>query len=97
MDKGSDNRQYSRVRLGTLGPLDSLKDPCSEVTCSYGSTCIQSSDGLSAKCMCPLSCDHVPKVTVCGSDGLDYPSECALNMKACSTNKNIRLQDVGSC
>ncbi|XP_047662867.1 agrin isoform X7 [Tachysurus fulvidraco] len=95
LEKAQCNTQR-RIKVMRKGPC-ALKDPCSEVTCSYGSTCIQSSDGLSAKCMCPLSCDHVPKVTVCGSDGLDYPSECALNMKACSTNKNIRLQHVGSC
>ncbi|XP_053542529.1 agrin isoform X2 [Ictalurus punctatus] len=95
LEKAQCNTQR-RIKVMRKGQC-SLKDPCSEVTCSYGSTCIQSSDGLSAKCMCPLSCDHVPKVTVCGSDGLDYPSECALNMKACSTNKNIRLQHIGSC
>ncbi|XP_058265009.1 agrin isoform X4 [Hemibagrus wyckioides] len=95
LEKAQCNTQR-RIKVMRKGPC-ALKDPCSEVTCSYGSTCIQSSDGLSAKCMCPLSCDHVPKVTVCGSDGLDYPSECALNMKACSTNKNIRLQHIGSC
>ncbi|KAI5612251.1 agrin isoform X10 [Silurus asotus] len=95
LEKAQCNTQR-RIKVMRKGPC-SLKDPCSEVTCSYGSTCIQSSDGLSAKCMCPMSCDHVPKVTVCGSDGLDYPSECALNMKACSTNKNIRLQHTGAC
>ncbi|KAL7859873.1 hypothetical protein SRHO_G00150200, partial [Serrasalmus rhombeus] len=47
--------------------------------------------------MCPLSCERVPKQVVCGSDGLDYPSECELNMKACSTQKNIRVQHTGSC
>ncbi|XP_062871868.1 agrin isoform X2 [Trichomycterus rosablanca] len=107
---GSDSSTYSntcelekaqcelqrRIKVLRKGPC-SVKDPCNEVTCSYGSTCIQSSDGLSAKCMCPLSCERVPKKVVCGSDGLDYPSECELNMKACSTQKNIRLQHVGSC
>ncbi|XP_037397457.1 agrin isoform X6 [Pygocentrus nattereri] len=85
-----------RIKVMRKGPC-ALKDPCSDVTCSYGSTCIQSSDGLSAKCMCPLSCERVPKQVVCGSDGLDYPSECELNMKACSTQKNIRVQHTGSC
>ncbi|XP_030622895.1 agrin [Chanos chanos] len=107
---GSDSSTYSnecelektqcslqrRIKVLRKGPC-SLKDPCSDVTCSYGSTCIQSSDGLSAKCMCPLSCDRVPKQVVCGSDGLDYASECELNMKACSTRRNIRLQHQGPC
>uniref|UniRef100_A0AAR2L4X6 Agrin n=1 Tax=Pygocentrus nattereri TaxID=42514 RepID=A0AAR2L4X6_PYGNA len=85
-----------RIKVMRKGPC-ALKDPCSDVTCSYGSTCIQSSDGLSAKCMCPLSCERVPKQVVCGSDGLDYPSECELNMKACSTQKNIRKVHSGPC
>ncbi|XP_053339274.1 agrin [Clarias gariepinus] len=95
LEKAQCNTQR-RIKVMRKGSC-ALKDPCSDVTCSYGSTCIQSSDGHSAKCMCPLSCENVPKVTVCGSDGLDYTSECALNMKACSTNKNIRLQHIGFC
>uniref|UniRef100_A0A4W5KW64 Agrin n=1 Tax=Hucho hucho TaxID=62062 RepID=A0A4W5KW64_9TELE len=60
-------------------------------------TCIQSSDGLSAKCMCPLSCDGKPEQVMCGSDGQDYRNECELHKQACHTKKNIRLQRQGSC
>ncbi|XP_051947304.1 agrin-like isoform X2 [Xyrauchen texanus] len=84
------------IKVMRKGPC-ALKDPCSEVTCSFGSTCIQSSDGLSAKCMCPFTCENVPKHVVCGSDGLDYQSECELNMKACATQKNIRVHHQGRC
>uniref|UniRef100_A0A9J7XRC1 Agrin n=1 Tax=Cyprinus carpio carpio TaxID=630221 RepID=A0A9J7XRC1_CYPCA len=107
---GSDSSTYSnecelekaqchsqrRIKVMRRGPC-ALKDPCSDVTCSFGSTCIQSSDGLSAKCMCPLSCENVPKNVVCGSDGLDYQSECELNMKACAAQKNIRVHHQGRC
>uniref|UniRef100_A0A8C2G6S1 Agrin n=1 Tax=Cyprinus carpio TaxID=7962 RepID=A0A8C2G6S1_CYPCA len=107
---GSDSSTYSnecelekaqchsqrRIKVMRRGPC-ALKDPCSDVTCSFGSTCIQSSDGLSAKCMCPLSCENVPKNVVCGSDGLDYQSECELNMKACDAQKNIRVHHQGRC
>uniref|UniRef100_A0AAY5EY32 Agrin n=1 Tax=Electrophorus electricus TaxID=8005 RepID=A0AAY5EY32_ELEEL len=97
LEKAQCNLQR-RIKVMRKGPCGkSLKDPCSEVTCSYGSTCVQSSDGLSAKCMCPLSCEPVPKWVVCGSDGLDYPSECELNTKACSTQKNIRVQHTSPC
>ncbi|KPP76782.1 hypothetical protein Z043_103845 [Scleropages formosus] len=78
-------------------PSSCLKDPCSEVTCSYGSTCVQSSDGQSAKCMCPLSCEGQREQVVCGSDGKDYPSECELNKQACASQKNIRKQHAGPC
>lgn len=95
LEKAQCNTQR-RIKVMRKGPC-ALKDPCSEVTCSFGSTCIQSSDGLSAKCMCPLSCENVPKHVVCGSDGLDYQSECELNMKACATQKNIRVHHQGRC
>ncbi|XP_016340249.1 agrin isoform X5 [Sinocyclocheilus anshuiensis] len=95
LEKAQCNTQR-RIKVMRRGPC-ALKDPCSEVSCSFGSTCIQSSDGLSAKCMCPLSCENVPKYVVCGNDGLDYQSECELNMKACATQKNIRVHHQGRC
>ncbi|KAG5835626.1 hypothetical protein ANANG_G00246010 [Anguilla anguilla] len=107
---GSDSSTYSnecelekaqcstqrRLKVVRKGPC-ALKDPCSEVTCSYGSTCAQSSDGLSAKCMCPLSCGAPAEPPVCGSDGRDYPSECELHKQACAEQKNIRKQHQGPC
>uniref|UniRef100_A0A671PS38 Agrin n=1 Tax=Sinocyclocheilus anshuiensis TaxID=1608454 RepID=A0A671PS38_9TELE len=98
LEKAQCNTQR-RIKVMRRGPCgkSTLKDPCSEVSCSFGSTCIQSSDGLSAKCMCPLSCENVPKYVVCGNDGLDYQSECELNMKACATQKNIRVHHQGRC
>lgn len=80
-----------------LVPPAALKDPCTEVTCSYGSTCVQSSDGLSAKCMCPLGCEGKAEQTVCGSDGKDYRNECELHQHACKNQKNIRVQYQGHC
>lgn len=80
-----------------VSPPAALKDPCTEVTCSYGSTCVKSSDGMSAKCMCPLSCEGKPLQAVCGSDGKDYRNECELHQHACKTQKNIRVQFQGPC
>ncbi|MGH0121147.1 UNVERIFIED_CONTAM: hypothetical protein FKN15_046392 [Acipenser sinensis] len=85
---GSDGKDYRN---------ESTKNPCSEVTCSYGSTCIQSSDGLSAKCMCPISCTKQPEKVVCGSDGKDYRNECEINEFACEHQKNINKQFDGPC
>uniref|UniRef100_A0A3B3DMM8 Agrin n=1 Tax=Oryzias melastigma TaxID=30732 RepID=A0A3B3DMM8_ORYME len=85
-----------RIKVLRKGPC-SLKDPCAEVTCSYGSTCVQSSDGLAAKCMCPLGCDGKARETVCGSDGNDYRNECELHRYACKNQKNVRVQYPGSC
>uniref|UniRef100_A0A674DNC9 Agrin n=1 Tax=Salmo trutta TaxID=8032 RepID=A0A674DNC9_SALTR len=98
LEKAQCNTQR-RIKVLRKGPCgeSSLEDPCSEVTCSYGSTCIQSSDSLSAKCMCPLSCDGKPEQVVCGSDGQDYRNECELYKQACHTQKNFRLQHQGYC
>ncbi|XP_028266804.1 agrin isoform X2 [Parambassis ranga] len=95
LEKAQCNAQR-RIKVLRKGPC-SLKDPCSDVTCSYGSTCVQSSDGLSAKCMCPLSCDGRPEQAVCGSDGKDYRNECELHQYACKNQKNIRVQYQGRC
>ncbi|KAK5863185.1 hypothetical protein PBY51_000234 [Eleginops maclovinus] len=95
LEKAQCNAQR-RIKVLRKGPC-SLKDPCSEVTCSYGSTCVQSSDGLSAKCMCPLGCEGKREQTVCGSDGKDYRNECELHQHACKNQKNIRVQYQGNC
>ncbi|KAJ4934828.1 hypothetical protein JOQ06_007609 [Pogonophryne albipinna] len=81
----------------SVSPPAALTDPCSEVTCSYGSTCAESSDGVSAKCMCPLGCEGKREQTVCGSDGKDYRNECELHQHACKNQKNIRVQYQGNC
>uniref|UniRef100_A0A8C6WKB2 Agrin n=1 Tax=Neogobius melanostomus TaxID=47308 RepID=A0A8C6WKB2_9GOBI len=85
-----------RIKVLRKGPC-SLKDPCSEVVCSYGSTCVQSSDGMSAKCMCPLGCEGKAEKPVCGSDGKNYRNECELHQHACKSQKNIRVQYQGLC
>ncbi|XP_058499960.1 agrin isoform X3 [Solea solea] len=95
LEKAQCNTQR-RIKVLRKGPC-SLKDPCTDVICSYGSTCVQSSDGLSAKCMCPLGCDGKPEETVCGTDGKDYYNECELHQHACKNQKNIRVQYQGHC
>ncbi|XP_070695421.1 agrin [Pempheris klunzingeri] len=95
LEKAQCNTQR-RIKVLRKGPC-SLKDPCTEVTCSYGSTCVQSSDGLSAKCMCPLGCEGKSDQTVCGNDGKDYRNECELHQHACKNQKNIRVQYQGHC
>ncbi|XP_028308664.1 agrin isoform X3 [Gouania willdenowi] len=95
LEKAQCNTQR-RIKVLRKGPC-SLKDPCTEITCSYGSTCVQSSDGMSAKCMCPLGCVGKPSQTVCGSDGKDYRNECELHQYACKNQKNIRVQYPGRC
>ncbi|XP_033375262.1 agrin [Parus major] len=73
------------------------KDPCAEVTCSFGSTCVPSPDGQAAKCVCPSSCGGVPESPVCGSDGRDYRSLCHLNKHACDKQENVFKKFDGPC
>ncbi|XP_056156000.1 agrin [Lampris incognitus] len=95
LEKAQCNTQR-RIKVLRKGPC-SAKDPCTEVTCTFGSTCVQSSDGLSAKCMCPLGCEGKPRQIVCGSNGHDYRNECELHQHACKNQKNIHVQYQGPC
>uniref|UniRef100_A0A7N4PPT9 Agrin n=1 Tax=Sarcophilus harrisii TaxID=9305 RepID=A0A7N4PPT9_SARHA len=88
--------QQRRIRVVSRGPCGS-RDPCSGVTCSFGSTCARSADGQSAKCICPSSCSGVPEGIVCGSDGRNYPSECQLHRLACARQENIVKKFDGPC
>uniref|UniRef100_A0A8C3RA74 Agrin n=1 Tax=Cyanoderma ruficeps TaxID=181631 RepID=A0A8C3RA74_9PASS len=77
--------------------LPGSKDPCAEVTCSFGSTCVPSADGQAARCACPSSCGGVPESPVCGSDGRDYRSHCHLNRHACDKQENVSKKFDGPC
>uniref|UniRef100_A0A287D8F4 Agrin n=1 Tax=Ictidomys tridecemlineatus TaxID=43179 RepID=A0A287D8F4_ICTTR len=89
-------RLQRRIRLLRRGPCGS-RDPCSNVTCSFGSTCAPSADGQTASCLCPTTCRGAPEGTVCGSDGMDYPGECQLLRRACARQENIFRKFDGPC
>ncbi|XP_032503144.1 agrin isoform X2 [Phocoena sinus] len=88
--------QQRRIRLLRRGPCGT-RDPCSNVTCSFGSTCARSADGLTATCLCPATCLGAPEGPVCGSDGTDYPSECQLLRQACAHQENVFKKFDGPC
>ncbi|KAL7978677.1 hypothetical protein Chor_010720 [Crotalus horridus] len=95
LEKAQCNQQR-RIKVMSKGACGS-KDPCAEVACSFGSTCVRSTDGQSAKCICMSFCGGVPENTVCGSDGKDYRSECHLNRHACDKQENIFKKLDGPC
>uniref|UniRef100_A0A8C5ISE8 Agrin n=1 Tax=Junco hyemalis TaxID=40217 RepID=A0A8C5ISE8_JUNHY len=95
LDRAQCNQQR-RIKVVSKGPCGS-KDPCAEVTCSFGSTCVPSPDGQGAKCVCPSSCSGVPESPVCGSDGRDYRSQCHLNKHACDKQENVFKKFDGPC
>ncbi|XP_053546438.1 agrin isoform X2 [Bombina bombina] len=88
--------QQRRIKVISKGPCGS-RDPCSSVSCSYGSTCVRSADGQTGKCVCPTTCSAVPENIVCGSDGKDYRNECLLNKQACDNQENLYKKFDGSC
>lgn len=76
-------------------------DPCLGLNCSFGADCIRSKDGKKAECICPTECpnygDSVGSRPVCGSDGRDYPNDCELRKKACTTRQHIVPRFQGAC
>uniref|UniRef100_A0A8B9SYN4 Agrin n=1 Tax=Anas platyrhynchos TaxID=8839 RepID=A0A8B9SYN4_ANAPL len=96
LEKAQCNQQR-RIKVISKGPCGEHRDPCAEVTCSFGSTCVRSADGQGAKCVCPASCSGVPESLVCGSDGKDYRSECDLNKHACDKQENVFKKFDGAC
>lgn len=83
--------------LVTTPPPAGSRDPCANVTCSFGSTCVRSADGQTASCLCPAACQGPPDGPVCGSDGADYPSQCGLLRHACARQENIFKKFDGPC
>lgn len=53
------------------------------------------------KCLCPDKCitsaSDPPAVSVCGSDGRDYVSQCELLREACLSNRTIKSRFSGHC
>src|SRR5688572_1387186 len=68
---------------------------CNDITCSTGRIC-----GLDERnqptCVCNTVCYYY-YYPVCGNDGKTYYNDCYLQMEACTTDKNIKMDYYGSC
>ncbi|ESN91329.1 hypothetical protein HELRODRAFT_70359, partial [Helobdella robusta] len=98
---GSDGRSYKNecylkkqacemqqnIHIKFQGPCD----PCENVKCHYGSSCVA---GL---CQCQLVCSDDDSKKVCGSDGRSYKNECYLKKQACEMQQNIHIKFQGPC
>jgi len=77
------------------------RDPCVARRCRYGARCSPSVDGRRSACVCPAHCDRygdaVGSTTVCGSDGRDYASVCAMRQAACRQLTRIDRKFDGKC
>lgn len=69
---------------------------CHFMTCHYGAKC-QINNGL-AECICDRSCpsDETP-ITVCGTDGQTYGSQCQLQLFSCRLQKHIDVAYKSRC
>ncbi|XP_050518916.1 agrin-like [Diabrotica virgifera virgifera] len=71
---------------------------CESKKCDFYSEC--ENDGTSeGHCICPQSCtdSKLNNGTVCGTDGITYPSECELRQASCKTKQYIILAYKGNC
>ncbi|CAL1276407.1 unnamed protein product [Larinioides sclopetarius] len=69
-------------------------EPCEKKHCKFNGDCFEES--RRAVCRCPTNCkEHYNPV--CGSDGLNYNTECQMRVDSCRKKKNIYVQHEGLC
>ncbi|XP_042913698.1 agrin-like [Parasteatoda tepidariorum] len=93
--------------LGPDGCVDAsiakaVTGSCDELECSHGAVC-KEKNGL-VQCNCDFKCTSDDKgtkapedLTVCGSDGIAYGSECQLRLFSCRYQKPIEVIGEGPC
>ncbi|CAG0916159.1 unnamed protein product [Notodromas monacha] len=85
------------LRIQSYGPCHIDADPCSKVNCISPKKC-KIISGVAA-CVCPDDCSSssqssAPLGSICGSDGLVYPTEC--HMLAAGCQKDMIIKKVPS-
>ncbi|XP_063988632.1 agrin-like isoform X5 [Diachasmimorpha longicaudata] len=90
-------RNRTNTRVEHQGPCE-IKDPCHGVNCTLGAECVRSANGTKGSCECVKSCPNAgERDAVCGTDGIDYPSICALNQFVCEKGVNVTVEFKGKC
>ena len=69
-------------------------DACSFYKCKSYQDCVVVDNA--AKCQCPTKCPPSDQ-PVCASNGISYPSECVMRVKACKIKRELVVVKKGSC
>ncbi|KAB7496786.1 Tomoregulin-2, partial [Armadillidium nasatum] len=103
MDKASCRMGRGALRVVFFGECAEARssgitggDPCTIMSCEFGSTCVVMADGL-PRCTCTLDCTEAIKDPVCASDLKMYPNECTMNREACQRQVELRLRPLELC
>ena len=102
-DRCEDGQLIDNVPEGCGGGSEDASEHesrhCSDLTCRFGAIC-QDLQGQ-AVCVCPMDCPvstaSSSQLTVCGTDGVSYGSECDLRLAACRKQLNVSMAYEGPC
>jgi len=65
------------------------------VNCQYYAECVVT--GSAAQCVCPGSCDSIPKARLCGNDGQTYNNLCYMRQASCVKKEFVLKAYDGEC
>lgn len=71
-------------------------DLCKDLPCTPPQVCVIDPSTQRPTCGCVQSCEDRME-QVCGTDGNLYSNRCKLDLHACHSGRNIKVQNEGPC